>query len=64
MYRFAGVRRRVAVALQSSGCCEPTCGPETCGTSASEMRARKADQVREEAGCCEPTCGPETCDCG
>lgn len=62
MYRFAGVRRRVTVTV-SSGCCEPVCGPETCGTSESETRERtkKAGEVQGAAGCCEPVCGPETC---
>ena len=64
MYRFAGVGRRVAVTVESSGCCEPTCGPETCGTSESETRelAGKVNDVQETAACCEPTCGPETCE--
>lgn len=47
----------------SGGCCEPDCGPETCGcgTQAAELPI-EVPQVKQTAGgCCEPECGPETC---
>lgn len=47
----------------SSGCCEPECGPETCGSEASvELGEEQAKaKVATGSGCCEPECGPETC---
>lgn len=46
----------------SGGCCEPDCGPETCGTQAAELPI-EVPQVKQTAGgCCgEPDCTPETC---
>lgn len=43
------------------GCCEPECGPETCGTEATAEELRKGERDRASGGCCEPECGPETC---
>jgi len=40
MYRFAGVRHKtnVKVQFESTQCCEPLCGPTTCGMSESESQ--------------------------
>lgn len=40
MYRFAGVRQKtnVKVQFESTQCCEPICGPTTCGMSESESQ--------------------------
>lgn len=49
----------------AGGCCEPECGPESCGPAASPAREEVRPEARRatEGGCCEPDCGPETCPC-
>ena len=45
----------------AGGCCDPVCGPETCGTSAEASAteatvALKAEEKQPASGC-----GPSTC---
>lgn len=46
-------------------CCDPECGPDTCGPSVQVIAAEapmveeKPPQVAEQ--CCDPECGPDTC---
>ena len=56
---------------ESQGCCEPECGPETCG-SESESKGNPGttpnnpgsnNPKASEGGYCEPDCTPETCEC-
>lgn len=58
-YRYQGVQNSVAVRVETDQCCEPVCGPGTCGASEPEkvepLKAKAAD------GCCAPVCGPDTC---
>lgn len=62
MYRFAGVKERRATQIDQ--CCEPGCGPATCGSSTIEDPKTESEGVKVAAtsGCCEPLCGPETCE--
>lgn len=51
---------------QAEGCCEPGCGPETCGSVVepkAELETQKTPVVAGGIGegCCEPGCSPETC---
>lgn len=41
------------------GCCEPDCGPDTCGPTAEHEAP--VTMTQKQAGCCEPDCGPDTC---
>lgn len=41
-------------------CCEPDCGPDTCGASAEED-PRFEDPPTAVEQCCEPGCDPSTC---
>ena len=62
-YRFTGTRQ-LQPSAQTGPCCEPVCGPATCGTS-SEVKAAPvavlAKEAEERDGCCEPECSPTTC---
>lgn len=42
-------------------CCEPDCGPDTCGgaTSVQELDIEEVPAAAEQ--CCVPDCGPGTC---
>jgi hypothetical protein len=43
-------------------CCDPACGPETCGPTAVRVEEPKAEQKEAAAeACCDPECGPEMC---
>ena len=52
--------KEVATPEDDIGCCEPECGPDTCGHEATvepqPVRERTEFQV-----CCGPECGPDTC---
>ena len=63
MYRFTGIKERRATKVQIGECCEPFCGPSTCGTSTLEDPKTESGGVKVEATsqCCEPLRGQETC---
>jgi len=63
MYRFAGVKERSATMVQTDQCCEPICGPTTCGISPVDNPKTESEGVKVKTinQCCEPLCGPETC---
>lgn len=42
-------------------CCEPECGPDTCGGPAGTQDVRIEDVSAAAEQCCEPECGPDTC---
>lgn len=56
VYRFAGVKRTPKAKAEE--CCEPVCGPTTCGTS---VEAKDESKTKVKDQCCEPECGPTTC---
>jgi hypothetical protein len=66
MYRYQGVSPKRAAKVSVDGCCEPVCGPVTCGTASTQAKntsqatSDKTDKPAE--GCCEPGCSPATCD--
>lgn len=39
-YRYGGVKR-----AKADGCCEPVCGPTTCGSSAEKQQKAKVKPV-------------------
>ena len=51
-----------AVPEADLGCCEPECGPDTCGDEATVDVSPVRERI-ELQGCCEPECGPDTCGC-
>ena len=42
------------------GCCEPECGPDTCGHEAT-VEAPPVRERIELQDSCGPECGPDTC---
>lgn len=56
-YRFMGVRK--APTGKSEQCCEPVCGPTTCGTSTAATKKDSKEMAKDE--CCEPECSPTVC---
>lgn len=47
----------------ASECCDPACGPDTCGSEqVVQIETAQSNQVKAQAGdCCDPGCGPGTC---
>lgn len=46
----------------ADACCDPDCGPDTCGSPASAAQAvEPADKAKAVQECCDPACGPGTC---
>ena len=45
-------------------CCEPDCGPDTCGCGPAAEAVEAPPTIQRQASaetCCEPGCGPDTC---
>lgn len=61
LYSFQGVS--TLPRSTQGGCCEPVCGPTTCGGSAEAGAepVKTAPQQAKQDSCCEPECGPSTC---
>lgn len=58
-YRFGGVNKAPKTRATQQ-CCEPACGPTTCGTSG-EAQVKAGEKGMAKDQCCEPDCGPNTC---
>lgn len=57
------VRERTSPETETTDfCCEPDCGPDTCGPAEAAVKFLEMPGMVAEQ-CCEPDCGPETCDC-
>lgn len=52
---------RAELAVLDQECCEPECGPNTCGPEVARVEAVERPQAQSRCQCCEPECGPDTC---
>lgn len=44
---------------EASECCEPACGPDTCGSEqVVQIELAQPEAKAQSASCCDPECGP------